>query len=167
MPPYSSILRGINGGGKKTIKTDALKKCYETSGLRNVQTFIQSGNVIFSSKEKSCAVLKEKITRQIFTNVGFNVPILVLARDQFSKIVDENPLLKLATIDTRHCYLTFLAYESEIFDSKLIGDKKQEDELVYTTKKAIYLKCPSEYGKTNLSNSYLESVIKVSATTRN
>ena len=52
MTTYISILRGINVSGQKLIKMDALRKIYENLNFENVHTYIQSGNIIFSSKEK-------------------------------------------------------------------------------------------------------------------
>ena len=49
MPKYISLLRGINVSGKNKIKMPELKKLYEDMGFADVETYIQSGNVIFSS----------------------------------------------------------------------------------------------------------------------
>ena len=51
MTTYISILRGINVSGQKIIKMDALKRMYEKLNFENIQTYVQSGNVIFSVKE--------------------------------------------------------------------------------------------------------------------
>lgn len=61
MTRYVALLRGINVGGKNIIKMAELKACFESAGFENVATFIQSGNVIFSSDDAASA----KLTRQI------------------------------------------------------------------------------------------------------
>ena len=60
---YIALLRGINVGGKNIIKMSELKKVFESIGLCEVQTYIQSGNVIFKSNEEE-AVLQTKIQRR-------------------------------------------------------------------------------------------------------
>ena len=56
-----SILRGINISGQKKIKMADLKTLYEELGFKDVQTYIQSGNVIFKSAETDKSIIKSKI----------------------------------------------------------------------------------------------------------
>ena len=58
MNTYISILRGINVSGHKLIKMDALKNLFQKLGYQQVQTYIQSGNVVFCSDEKDSAKLE-------------------------------------------------------------------------------------------------------------
>jgi uncharacterized protein (DUF1697 family) len=59
MTTYISILRGINVNGQKLIKMDALKKMYENLNLKNIQIYVQSGNVVFLSKENDPKKLRK------------------------------------------------------------------------------------------------------------
>jgi len=58
---YVALLRGINVGGKNLIRMPALKACFEENGFEDVATYIQSGNVLFSSSETSNAELTDRI----------------------------------------------------------------------------------------------------------
>lgn len=61
MKTYVSILRGINVSGKNVIKMADLKQLFETMGYKDVKTYIQSGNVVFTSKEQNTDNLESTI----------------------------------------------------------------------------------------------------------
>ena len=77
MPKYIAFLRAVNVGGTTLIKMTDLKKMFESFGLDNVQTYIQTGNVIFQSPEKNSSVLEEQIERQLEKAVGKRIPLFV------------------------------------------------------------------------------------------
>ena len=77
MNTYISILRGINVGGNRIIKMDALKKLYEDLGFTNVRTYIQSGNVVFQERTTEPKDLELRIFRTIKESYSFDVPIII------------------------------------------------------------------------------------------
>ena len=167
MTTYISILRGINVSGQKLIKMDALKKMYENLKLENVRTYVQSGNVIFSSRETDLKKLENKISQQIEKDFEFLVPVIVLTADTLKSVIEHNPFAKGTTKDIAFLHVTFLADQPKEFDKKSIEDKRLEGEEIQFSKNAIYLYCPNGYGNTKLNNNFLESRLKVKATTRN
>ena len=167
MKSYISILRGINVSGQKIIKMNDLQNLYKNLGFQNVTTYIQSGNVVFSYKDFDTKNLEEIITKQIATEFGFEVPVIVLTVDELQQIVDNNPFAKDADKEQSFLHVTFLASIPEQYDQKMIEDKKQNNEEIIFTDQAIYLYCPNGYGNTKLSNSFIENKLKVKATTRN
>lgn len=167
MITYISILRGINVSGQKLIKMDALRKSYETAGFLSVQTYIQSGNVIFKSDLTNQKEVKEKITNLIRQNFGFDVPVIVLSVGQLKERIAGNPFLQQPDKNTDYMHVTFLAETTEGYDTSIIASKKATGEVIAFSNEAIYLYCPAGYGKTKLTNHLIESKLKVSATTRN
>lgn len=107
MIKYVALLRGINVGGNSIIKMAALKICFEKCGYKNVKTFIQSGNVIFESDEKSA----EKIVQKLESNIvkTFNVQSRVVLRTirQIKKVVGEIPAEWKKQKNLR-CYVAFI-----------------------------------------------------------
>ncbi len=71
MEKYIAFLWSINVGGTKIIKMEDLKKYFESFGCVNVQTYINSGNVIFETKES--AGLEAKIEKQLEKALGYKV----------------------------------------------------------------------------------------------
>jgi Uncharacterized protein conserved in bacteria len=77
MTVYIALLRGINVGGKNMIKMADLKRLFESIGLCEVKTYIQSGNVLFKSNEAEES-LYQKIEQEI--EVVFGIPVKVILR---------------------------------------------------------------------------------------
>jgi uncharacterized protein (DUF1697 family) len=91
--PYLALLRGINVGGKNKIPMTALKTCLEELGCRNVQTYIASGNVIFTS-DKSAATLVDDIQAMLPKKFSLDselIRILILSREQLQSVIDNKP----------------------------------------------------------------------------
>jgi len=95
------------------------------------------------------------------------VPVIVLTMSKLKQVIDNNPLLKNQNIDSASLYVTFLYSLLHHFDHKIIEDKKQNEEEISFSDNAVYLYCPNGYGRTKLTNNFLESRLKVGATTRN
>src|SRR5437879_13045958 len=72
-----SILRAVNVGGHNKIKMDALRALYETLKLRDAQTYVQSGNVIFRREERDISRLTKRIEDGIQRTVGFRPGVIL------------------------------------------------------------------------------------------
>ena len=164
---YISILRGINVSGQKPLKMDALKAMYEGLGFINIRTYIQSGNVVFDTSETDRNVLAAKIEEHINRSFGFNVPVIVLDPDLLRSIIEKNPLTKADEKEEKFIYVTFLADRPADIDREGIETSKLDSEEIHITNHAVYVYCPAGYGKSKLSNNFLERKLKTKATTRN
>lgn len=167
MTTYISILRGINVSGQKLIKMEALRKSYENLGFRSVTTYVQSGNVIFTLNKAEPDELAQTIIRQIEKDFGFVVPVIVLTIDSLKRIIDGNPFLKDSNKEKAFLHVTFLSSEPQKIDFNTIEEKKQCGEEIFFANSSVYLYCPNGYGKTKLTNNFLETKLKTGATTRN
>lgn len=129
---YVALLRGINVGGNNIIKMTSLKACFEKGGFQNVLTYIQSGNVIFESKEKSEKIV-EKIEKICSKTFNYTSKVVIRSLPQMKKTVANIPKDWLEKTDIR-CNLAFIkepataktvAKEVELredVDSMQIGD---------------------------------------------
>ena len=99
MKKQIAFLRAINVGGTKIIKMDALKKMFESFGCENVQTYIQTGNVIFEAKETP--KLEAQIEKQLESALGYRVEVFVRSLDELAKIVQQD-LFEPQETDTLH-----------------------------------------------------------------
>lgn len=167
MAIYISILRGINVSGQKLIKMDALQKLYENLDFRSVRTYVQSGNVVFTVNKSKPEEIAQIITKQIKKVLGFDVLLIVLTIDNLKQIINSNPFLEDRDKDKTFLHVTFLSSKPQKFDINSIKEKKLIGEEISFTNNAVYLYCPNGYGKTKLTNGFLETKLKVSATTRN
>jgi uncharacterized protein (DUF1697 family) len=92
MGQYVALLRGINVGGKNPIKMSELKACVEDHGFRNVATYIQSGNVLFESSERSSATrLAQRIEEMLASTFNYKPSVVLRTRGQLRRIVEQAP----------------------------------------------------------------------------
>jgi uncharacterized protein (DUF1697 family) len=91
MPRYVALLRGINVGGRNLIKMPALKACFEANGFEDVATYIQSGNVVFSSTGAKAAVLTGQIEEMLAEAFGYGVTAVVRSRAQMRTVIARAP----------------------------------------------------------------------------
>ena len=171
MTTYISMLRAINVGGQKKIAMDALRSVYTGLGLGGVQTYVQSGNVVFDSAEPEAAVLAGRIEAHIEQSFGFSVLVFVRSAPYFQRIIAANPFAKAganpgSTIqgDPAKLHVTFLYHPADLASLSL---PTAGDDQFSPGEGAVYLFCPNGYGKTRLSNDFFERKLSVPATTRN
>jgi len=91
MSRYVALLRGINVGGKNLIKMPALKACFEANGFEDVATYIQSGNVLFSSIGTKAPELTERIEAMLAETFGYEATVVVRSRTQMRAVVGRAP----------------------------------------------------------------------------
>jgi uncharacterized protein (DUF1697 family) len=162
---YVAMLRGVNVGGN-SLRMDWLRHACEDMGMQNVRTYVQSGNIVFSSR-LAAAKLAETLKATIDAQTRLPVSVVVRTASEMAKIVAGNPFVKQNGIDLAKLHVTFLAKAPlkpalDKLDA-LAGTRDQ----YRMAKQEIYLHCPVNYGKTRLSNTAIEKALSVGATTRN
>jgi uncharacterized protein (DUF1697 family) len=108
---YVALLRGINVGGRKLIKMEQLAQIFTAAGLKNVRTYIASGNVIFESGSANKAALTRKIEKVLDQTLGYEVTVVLRTLSEIENIINRNPFRKYeASKDVMLC-VVFLANE--------------------------------------------------------
>jgi len=108
---YLALLRGVNVGGKNKLPMKALAQFFVEAGCENVQTFIQSGNVIFTAPAPApgdAAYIPGTISARIAEVFGHKVPVQLRTAEQVGRIVADNPFLK-AGVAEETLHVVFLA----------------------------------------------------------
>src|SRR5882672_11284175 len=167
MPTYIAMLRGINVSGHKMVKMEALRASFGALRLSNVQTYVQSGNVIFGIGNGSVAALSEKIEQRILRDFGFSVPVFLRTAKELEEIIKDNPFLKETAIDHSKLHITFLSDAAPKTAPEALQPLAVKPEQFHAIGRQIYLYCPNGYGRTKLSNTAIERKLSVGATTRN
>ncbi len=165
---YISLLRGINVSGQKKINMTDLKSLYEKQGFQDVLTYIQSGNVIFNSDISDRSEIIKIIENGIKKKYKFHVPVTLRTHREISNIIKKCPFGPVdIALEGSKVLVTFLS--TRPLKDKLVLIKKYvaASEKIVLTGKEIYLYCPNGYGKSKLSNNFLENKLGVLATTRN
>jgi len=176
MSIYISLLRGINVSGQKKVNMKELKALYESLNLKQVTTYIQSGNVVFSSTDKSTVELSALIEAAILKHFGFEVPVLVLSETALNKALKQLPFDNISVVEQgSQVIFSFLSGVINTDNIVLLngyltaGEELESsvDSNDSASAKVVYLHCPNGYGKTKLSNTFLEKKLEVTATSRN
>ncbi len=160
MPTYISLLRGINVAGHKTMKMDQLRRSFDALGLKNVKTYLQSGNVIFGTAKRSPLQLSKTIERRISSEFGLPVSVIVRTPEELRKILKRNPFLKETGIDHSKLHVTFLSQEPVRAAVKQLEVSDAAPDQFRWIAQEIYLYCPNGYGRTKLSNNALEKAFQ-------
>jgi uncharacterized protein (DUF1697 family) len=166
MKKFVALLRGINVSGQKKINMSDLKSLFEEIGFRNVETYIQSGNVIFSSNEKSGEKLKSKISSGIKKRFGFDVQVFILTPEEIEYTLKNNPFIKQKK-EIERLYVTFLSNAPSKENIQKLNSIDYSPEEYIIDEKLIYLFLPNGAGNAKLSNNLFEHKLKLNGTTRN
>lgn len=164
MTSYISMLRGINVSGQKPVRMEKLVALYISLGFKRVQTYIQSGNAVFESSADDPAELSRLIEKRLKQSLGFDIPVIIRTAADFRKITQGNPFNNM---DNSKLHITFLESIPDKADIEEISRARDGSEDFQLSGREVYLYCPNGYGRTRLSNQFLERILKVRATTRN
>lgn len=164
MKRYVAFLRGINVSGQKLIKMEELKKHFEMPGFRNIVTYIQSGNVLFDSKETDTSKLRLKIERQLTKQLGYEVPTIVRSLDEIASVIKKSPFTD--GVGDGKLYVHFLSNEPRKGQQSALDPYKAENEELKIIGREVYL-LTDGYGSSKLTNILIEKKLSVTATTRN
>ncbi|HEY2982304.1 MAG TPA: DUF1697 domain-containing protein [Anaerolineales bacterium] len=161
---YVAFLRGINVGGHKIIKMEALRRTFESWGLSNVSTFIQSGNVIFDSNKVGAQALESKVASQLAVSLGYPVGIFLRTTRALAAIA-AHPPFDMAETDI--LYIAFLhARPTRAAQSALLALQNDVDELAVKGREAYWLR-HRDLGESRLASNFLEKALGMPATARN
>jgi uncharacterized protein (DUF1697 family) len=88
---YVALLRGINVGGKNLVRMADLRSCFETHGYEDVVTYIQSGNVVFTTRERGAARLARDIETMLTRAFDYPATVVIRSRAQLRRVVERAP----------------------------------------------------------------------------
>jgi uncharacterized protein (DUF1697 family) len=167
MPVLISMLRGVNVGSHNRIKMDALRALYVSLNLKDPRTYVQSGNVIFRTKETNAARLANKIQSAIGRESGFSPQVILRTREEFRRAIAANPFAGRQGINPGKLLVTFLASEpSAEARAELLALKPNPEEL-YLVGRELYIYFPNGAGRSKLPWSSLDKKLGTAGTARN
>jgi len=171
MPVIVSMLRGVNVGGHGKIKMDALRALYLSLGLEDVQTFIQSGNVVFRTKERSLPKLSARIEEAIEKKFGFRRPVILRTVEQLRDVVAKNPFAAQPDLNPGKLLVWFLAGPlSKEAIANVLAIKTDPEDLRMVAGQPVnevFAYFPNGQGQSKLSWPAVEKAMKVAGTGRN
>jgi len=167
MPVVISLLRAVNVGGTAIIKMADLRALYESLKLKDVQTYIQSGNVVFRTEEKDLPKLAKRIQAAIEKRFGVKPGVILRTASEMRDMVARNPFAKRQNIEPAklHCYFLADKLNTEAC-SQLNALPLQSEELIPSGSE-LFIYFPDGMGKSKLPWSRLEKICGAPGTARN
>lgn len=162
---YAAFLRGINVGGRTSIKMEALRETFAAQGFHNVKTYIQSGNVVFESDETDEASLTARIEAAIERDF-FKTNVMVRSIDKLRDIIAGNPFAG-EEFEDRLFHVVFLAEKLSDEKAALLLSNNSETERYAVREREIYCLLRNGTADSLLGRKYIDNKLKTPATARN
>src|SRR5579884_2449669 len=159
------LLRGINLGPHKRISMPDLRAALGEAGFADVRTYVQSGNVVLTSKASPAKVGAEA-ERVIAERFGFDVDVIVRTAEELAQVVQRNPLAEVA-VDPKRYQVSFLEAEPDPDVLERISAVKAEPERLVAIGRELYAWHPDGIGRSKLWNKLAGTGLGVRATARN
>jgi uncharacterized protein (DUF1697 family) len=166
MPTYIALLRGINVGKHKRIAMADLRALVEDLGGTDVQTYVNSGNVVFDHDETDATSLEHAIAGAIRDRIGHEVPVVIRTAEELAAVVAGNPFPDAAS-DHKTLHVTFLARTPDAGAvTKLEGAEKGPDDYRIVGNN-IYLFYPNKLTGAVFMPHGLDAAVGMVTTSRN
>ncbi len=166
MTTLIALLRGVNVGGHNMIKMDALRALCESLNHRDVQTYLQSGNIVFRTKERDVAKIAANIESAIEKKHGFRPDVILRTTAEMRELVAKNPFAKRKDIEPGKLIVTFLADQPPAATKAAVLALKPVPEEIRVNGRELYIYFPDGSGRSKLVP-VLAKVMKNKGTGRN
>lgn len=157
MPQYIAFLRGINVGGHKIIKMEALREMLTLPGIKNVTTYIQSGNVLFEAKETDEAKLATRLEHHLLKQLEYEVKLFLRTPEEIAAVIDGSPFKKLEENEVLYIFFSAAPIPKEKADA-LVATSNDLTKLKVSGRE-VYALCKKIAGTSSFSNAFVEKKI--------
>lgn len=164
---YISLLRGINVGGHRKIPMAELRALYSSLGFDHVQTYIQSGNVVFLTTKSSEAAIVNLLESAILHRFGFDVSVIIRTARELKTIVANNPFVNHRDAHDKSLHVVFLPKKPTTSQAKALNDLDRGADDFALIDREIYLLLKNGVSGTKLLPSVFEKLLDMPATARN
>jgi uncharacterized protein (DUF1697 family) len=166
MPVMIALLRGINLAGHHKVKMEDLRKLCESLKLRNAQTYVQSGNLVFRTDEKDTVRLAKRMEDAIERKFGFRAGVVLRTTAELRDLIARSPFGKRKGLEPSKLNVTFLACDLAKDTCDQILQIKAEVEEIKLGRRELYVYFPDGMGRSKLT-AVLDRTLKKAGTVRN
>jgi len=161
-----ALLRGINLAGHHKVKMEDLRKLCESLKLRNAQTYVQSGNLVFRTDEKDTVRLAKRMEDAIERKFGFRAGVVLRTTAELRDLIARSPFGKRKGLEPSKLNVTFLACDLAKDTCDQILQIKAEVEEIKLGRRELYVYFPDGMGRSKLT-AVLDRTLKKAGTVRN
>jgi len=167
MAAVIALLRAVNVGPYNKVKMETLREVLTDLGFLSVQTYIQSGNVIFKTSAKDLTRVAKKVEAAIEQHFGVKTLVVVRSPAEMRSVITRNPFAKRPGIEPGKLYIFFLAGEPTPEAREKVAQVKVGPEELRLDGRELYTYYPDGMGKSKVTPAVIERALKVSGTARN
>jgi uncharacterized protein (DUF1697 family) len=167
MAAIVSMLRGVNLGSHHKVSMEALRVLYTSLGLRDAQTYVQSGNVVFRTEARDLARLAKRIEDAVERSVGFRCDVILRTTAEMQDVIRRNPFAARSGIEPAKLLVDFLAREPSPEGREKVSQLKTNPEELRLDGREIYIYFPNGMGRSKLAWPALEKMLATPGTGRN
>lgn len=164
MQQYIVFLRAVNVSGKHIIKMQELRTALQAAGFGDVQTYIQSGNILLKSRLKAPAVTKQ-IKALIAKEFNLDIEVFVRSKHSLEQAREHCPYGP--GCPPNRVFITFLDRKPEAALLEALQSVDHKEEVFAVWEDVLYFYLPEGMAKAKMGNPYFESKLKLKATGRN
>ena len=160
-----ALFRGINVGKAKRVAMADLRSLFECLGFKNVQTLLNSGNVVFDAGRSSTATNAKRIAAALIQTTGVSANTLVLTATELDAAIDGNPFLDRMD-DPSRMLVGFIAAGADRKPLQILVDKAASEHVALGAA-ALYLWCPDGILESAIADKLVGPAFRDSITSRN
>jgi len=165
VPRQAALLRGINIGPSKRVSMAHLRELVAALGYTDVETLVQSGNVVFSGADRP-ARAAARIEEALLRETGLDVPVIGRTGAELAAIVRRDPLPGAAD-DPKRYHVVFLSAKPAAALARSVDPERYLPEAFHVQGREVYVRWPAGAQKARLTHAFWERTLKVRATARN
>jgi uncharacterized protein (DUF1697 family) len=166
MPRYVAFLRAINVGGH-IVKMDRLRAEFEALAFSDVETFIASGNVLFTAPGRSGTALERRIAGHLHTVLGYEVGTYVRTEDEIARIAACEPFADAMRKPYHALYVSFLPSAPGAAARRAAAALSSRHDDLEVRDRELYWLCRRPFGESTISGALLERTLGMPGTLRN
>jgi len=166
MQAIIAMLRGVNVGGHNPISMQALRAFCGSLDLQGAQTYVQSGNVVFRSKERNLSALAKRFEDAFEKTFGFRAPLVLRTASEMRTVIANSPFATRKEIEPGKFHVIFLTEELNPEARKQLEAAKVGLEEIKPGSREVYVYYPTGMGKSKLPP-LLDRILKKAGTARN
>ncbi len=167
MATFLALFRGINVGGHQKVSMKELKALHEALGFRDVVTYIQSGNVVFTGDNADTSQISTSIADAFVQTFGFRVDVIVRSAAELSEIIARNPLPDQALSEPKWLVVLFLAARPTSTALEDLQRAYHGPEEMHLIEQEMYIFYTEGIGRSKLTLSLIEKKLHTTGTGRN
>lgn len=166
MPPCVALLRAVNLPSHGKVSMADLQRVCVEAGLRDARTLLQTGNVVFDSREQASDV-ERRIEHELARQLRLTTDVMVRTRASLDRVIRDNPLPAQATKDPSHLVVVFLKSAVKAQALAALEARIPGREQVRAQGPHLYIYYPDGIGASRLTGAAIDRVIGTPGTGRN